>query len=157
MVNGNIAVVAVIMCSSLYLCIGCSAKYSVWSCGTMLALTVCILAFDPCQNVKVLVLLCYWFDSSLVARLSTLVATALLDTVLTWRHHHHTASTSSCAHQHAVAALTFSTIIRLLLINSLPCSVCFISKASHPLPPGSLQQQQQQKQQCRETRSHSLN
>lgn len=85
----------------------------------------------------------------------SLVATSLLDLVLTWRHHHRDASTSCCAHQHAAhllpaaSALTFSTIIRLLLINSLACSVCSISKPAM-LSPGSLQQH-------RETRSQSLN
>lgn len=60
---GNIAVVAVIMCSLLCLCTGCSSKYSARSCGTMLALTVCTVAFDPCQDVKASVVLRYRFDS----------------------------------------------------------------------------------------------
>lgn len=78
---------------------------------------------------------------------------------LTWQHHRHGALTSCCAHQHAayllpaVAALTFSTIIRLLLINSLACSVCFISKPA-TLSSGFLQQQQQHH---RETWYQSLN
>lgn len=120
----------------VYLFIGCSSKYRVRSCGTMLALTVCILAFDPCQNVEVLLLLCSSFDSSLVTHLSAIVTNALFDAVLTWQHHHHrhAVATSSHMHWHAAAAPTFSAISCFLLINSLPCSVCFFSKASHSLP-----------------------
>lgn len=115
-------------------------------------------------NHQVLVLVCLRlglqridFDSNLSLSDATRVTTALFDPVLTWRHHHCAASTSCCAHQHAahllpaVAALTFSTIMRLVLINSPACSVCFISKPA-ALSPGSLQQQQH-----RETRSQSLN
>lgn len=60
---GNIAVVAVIMCSLPCLCTGCPSKYSARSCGTMLALTVCTVAFDPRQDVKASVALRYRFDS----------------------------------------------------------------------------------------------
>lgn len=91
----------------------------------------------------------------------TLVATALVAPVLTWRHHHRAAATPCCVRQHAanllpaVSALTFSTIIRLLLINSLACflSVSFQKPATLSLSPGSLQQQQH----YRETRPHSQN
>lgn len=153
---GNIAVVAVIMCSLLCLCTGCSSKYSARSCGTMLALTVCTVAFDPCQNVKASVVLRYRFDSWLVTHLSAPVATAPPDSVLTWRRlRHRRLDITVTPRQHVLAAVTFSTIIHSLFKHNLPRSVCFISKKPAMLSPVSVEQQQQQ--QHRETRSHSLN
>lgn len=98
----------------------------------------------------------YWFwqHSSSVY---LLWSAALLDPVPTWHHHRRAASTSCCVHQHAahsspaVADLTFSTIIYSLFINSLACSVCFISAT---LSPDSVQQQRRRSW---ETQSQGLN